>query len=305
MKVFLLGASGLIGRNIATALVTRGHHVFGLARSETSAACVASLGVEPVRGDLADPELWADRADACDALIQASGTFTDDMADFETRLLNSLLTRMTAPGKRYLATGGIWLFPAAGSRPTREDDIMQPTPGFEWAPALLKRVQTAGGLVVHPAAVWSFRGDLLERFLDPVRLNKVSITVAGGPQVRWPLIEVQDLADLYILVLEQGEPGQSYLAVAEAGTTQEELAQAVERGLGRKFARRSLNEADLIATEGTVAAGYARDLWVDGSEAHRAFNWQPRSTSAARQLARLARECRPDLAETDPGSSPR
>ena len=305
MKVFLLGASGLIGRGIAAALASKGHRVLGLARSEASAARVASLGVRPVRGDLADPDHWADQAYACDVLIQASGTFTDDMAGFEARLLDRLLERMTAAGKRYLATGGIWLFPAAGSRPTREDDVMEPTPGFEWAPALLKRVQAAGGLVVHPAAVWSQRGDLLERFLDPLQLKDEAIAVAGGPQVRWPLIEVRDLAELYLAVLEKGARGQSYLAVAEEGTAQEELAQAVERGLGRRFGRRSLSEADLIAAEGTIAAGYARDLWADGSKTRRAFGWRPKAASAAKRLAELARESRPDLAKPDPESSPR
>lgn len=60
MKVFLTGASGVMGRSSIEALHKSGHEVVGLARSSESAARIAAAGVEPCRGDVYDlPALTA------------------------------------------------------------------------------------------------------------------------------------------------------------------------------------------------------------------------------------------------------
>lgn len=53
--ILVTGASGFIGGALTRALVAEGSSVRALVRSDASAAAVAALGAEPVRGDLADP----------------------------------------------------------------------------------------------------------------------------------------------------------------------------------------------------------------------------------------------------------
>src|SRR4051812_3856519 len=53
-RVLIAGATGQIGRLLTPALVSAGDDVFGLARSESSAARVSELGATPVRGDALD-----------------------------------------------------------------------------------------------------------------------------------------------------------------------------------------------------------------------------------------------------------
>jgi nucleoside-diphosphate-sugar epimerase len=53
-RVLIAGATGEIGRRLTPALVAAGDEVFGLARSEESAARVRELGATPVRGDALD-----------------------------------------------------------------------------------------------------------------------------------------------------------------------------------------------------------------------------------------------------------
>ena len=54
MKILVTGATGYIGGAAAKALRLRGHQVSGLARSESSAAKLAQVGLTPVMGDFAE-----------------------------------------------------------------------------------------------------------------------------------------------------------------------------------------------------------------------------------------------------------
>src|ERR1700712_117856 len=54
MRILVTGASGWIGSASVKELLSAGHHVLGLARSDEAAAKVAALGAEVVRGSLDD-----------------------------------------------------------------------------------------------------------------------------------------------------------------------------------------------------------------------------------------------------------
>lgn len=55
MKVFLAGASGVIGRRLVPQLLDAGHEVTGMTRSDASAERLREAGVEPVVCDAFDP----------------------------------------------------------------------------------------------------------------------------------------------------------------------------------------------------------------------------------------------------------
>ncbi|TMG09721.1 MAG: NAD-dependent epimerase/dehydratase family protein, partial [Chloroflexi bacterium] len=56
MKVFVAGATGVLGRPTVRALVEAGHAVRGTARGPEKADLLRSLGAEPVEVDLFDPD---------------------------------------------------------------------------------------------------------------------------------------------------------------------------------------------------------------------------------------------------------
>lgn len=68
MKVFLTGATGVMGLSAIRALHEAGHSVVGLARSAGKATMVATTGAEPHRGDLFDLDSLVDGMRGCDAV---------------------------------------------------------------------------------------------------------------------------------------------------------------------------------------------------------------------------------------------
>src|SRR5215211_309402 len=55
MRVFVAGASGVIGPRLVPRLIERGHEVIGTSRSSGNAERIRALGAEPIALDLLDP----------------------------------------------------------------------------------------------------------------------------------------------------------------------------------------------------------------------------------------------------------
>lgn len=70
MRVFLTGATGLIGRALAAGLLADGHQVVALSRR---AAPALPAGAEPVSGDPAVPGAWQEALAGCDACVNLAG----------------------------------------------------------------------------------------------------------------------------------------------------------------------------------------------------------------------------------------
>jgi nucleoside-diphosphate-sugar epimerase len=85
MKVFVAGATGVLGRPTVQALVEAGNEVWGTARGEEKAALLRSLGAEPVAVDLFDPEAVKAAVAGCEAIL-----------NFATKI--PPITRMRWPG---------------------------------------------------------------------------------------------------------------------------------------------------------------------------------------------------------------
>jgi nucleoside-diphosphate-sugar epimerase len=68
VKVFVTGATGVMGRSVARSLIAAGHDVIGLARDAEKAALLDSMDVMPVRGTMFDMTRLAEAFEGCDVV---------------------------------------------------------------------------------------------------------------------------------------------------------------------------------------------------------------------------------------------
>ncbi len=81
MKVFLTGATGFIGGEIARRLRDRGDDVRALVRSPGKVSALTDIGCEPVAGDLSDVAAVRAGVAGCDAVIHAAAVYEIGIQD--------------------------------------------------------------------------------------------------------------------------------------------------------------------------------------------------------------------------------
>lgn len=294
MRILVLGGTGSVGGAVLRALVAHGHEVLALARSARSAEMVAGAGAEPVAGDIREPARWTDQLPGLDGVVHAAAGFEDDMGAVDTRLLDRLLPALgrMAGRPRFVYTGGCWLYGATGPAEAVESTPFDPLPAFAWMVPNLARVLGArevAGLVVHPALVCGPGGGVLAGMIADAAAGR-AVTVIGGPGVHWPLVHSDDLAALYVQVLERGVPGRSYNGAAVPGVAVGTIAAAIARHFGHARTTPAVLSADAAAARlGAWARGYALDQRMSAARARRELGWRiARRDPVAAVLADLA-----------------
>lgn len=293
MRVLVLGGTGSIGWPIVRELIRRGHEVWALARSGIAAAKLGEARATPVAGDIASPESWVARLPRIDAVIEAAGDFSPEMAAIETRLLDVLLRRLAAQSNkpRFIYTGGCWLFGATGDGIATEETPFRPLPAFAWMVPNLRRILEAPdieGVVIHPAMVYSSGGGVFQRFARDAT-ERGAVRVIESEEVRWPLVHSDDLANLYALALERAPARSSYIGAAIEGLAVGRIARAFAKRFGTRQPEPQIVSTAAIASElGAWARGYALDQRLSGARARRELGWAPRHLDPEREIALLS-----------------
>jgi nucleoside-diphosphate-sugar epimerase len=132
MKVFVAGATGVLGRVLVPQLVARGHEVVGMTKSASKQDLVRSLGAHPVVADALDPDAVAQAVASAEPevivhqLTALSGPMSMRDARHPERFSGAIMTnRLRTEGTDHLLAAGR----AVGARRF----VAQSFGAFRWA----------------------------------------------------------------------------------------------------------------------------------------------------------------------------
>src|ERR671911_2586422 len=239
MKVFVAGASGVLGRKLVPQLVARGHEVVGMTRTASKQDGLRALGARPVVADALDPDAVAGVVGEAEPevivhqLTALSGPMkARDMRHpdrsvaaimtnrLRTEATDHLLAAGRAVGARRFVAQSFGAFRSArtgGPVQTETDPLDPDSPApprtavaailyleravttIEWGEGLALRY---GGFY-GPGTGISLGPDA--QVAAPIRKRRFPI-VGGGGGV-WSLIHIEDAAAATAVAVERGRPG--------------------------------------------------------------------------------------------------
>ena len=169
MRVFIAGATGVIGIRLVPLLVADGHEVTGMTRSEQKADALRALGAEPAICDVYDADALREAvvsADA-DAVVHLLTDLPDDMAEIDG--FTAANARIRREGTRNLLAAA----EAAGASRFLAESLAARPDGDAGAAVdeLERSVLAAGGVVLRYG--WLYGPDTYyeQELPDPPRIH--------------------------------------------------------------------------------------------------------------------------------------
>jgi nucleoside-diphosphate-sugar epimerase len=288
MEVYLTGATGYIGRSVADALRKAGHKVTGLARTPEKAKELEARGVRAVMGDLRDPETVAAPARAAGGVIHTANTNDANAAQADLAAVRALLKALEGTKKPFVYTSGVWVLGSTGDNVATEETPVNPTPLVAQRAATEQEVLSSKdrgvrAVVIRPALVYGHGGSVPAMLTKSARETGAARYVGDG-QNRWPFVDVEDLAELYVLALEKASAGSLYHGAHGPSYRVAEVAEAASIGAGAKGKTQSWPLDEARKTLHAFADALVLDQQVSGEKARRELGWSPRAGSVLEDL---------------------
>ncbi|HEX8414531.1 MAG TPA: NAD-dependent epimerase/dehydratase family protein, partial [Sphingomicrobium sp.] len=112
-----------------------------------------------------------------------------------------------------------------------------------------------------------------------------AVAYLGEGSTRWSAAHVSDVAKLYVLALEKGEPGARYHASAEQGVSARDIAEALGKGTGLSV--RSVNADEVDRYFGWMAPFAGLDMTTSNAWTISRLGWAPTGPDLLTDLAAM------------------
>jgi nucleoside-diphosphate-sugar epimerase len=282
MRVFVTGATGFIGEAVVQELLSAGHQVLGLARSDKGAESLAALGVEVHRGSLDDLDSLKRGASASDGVVHLA--FIHDFSDYEgncrvDRLaIETMGAALAGSNRPLIITSGTLMLPY-GRLATEEDtpDLTNAAAAARGASELLALSFVSRGVrasVVRLPPTNHGDGDhgFISLLITIAREKGVSVYIGDGLN-RWPATHRLDAARVFQLALDKGSAGSTFHAVAEEGVSIKDIATIIGKQLNVPVVSKTKEEAQQHF--GWLAFALVADNPTSSAKTREQLEWTP------------------------------
>src|SRR5919198_661380 len=298
MRVFVAGATGVIGRQLVPRLVAAGHEVHGMTRSESKRALLEQLGAVPVVADALDPDQVAEAVGRTrpDVIVHELTAIPDtlDMRHFDRdfALTNRLRTEGTdhllsagqAVGvRRFVAQSNIAAYARTGAAVKSEEDPLDPSPAREMRAMVdaIRHLEEAvlgaewtEGIVLRYGAFYGPGTSLApgEEQFELVRRRKFPLVGDGGGV--WSFVHVADAAEATLAAVGQASGG-VYNVVDDDPAPVAEWLPALARTLGAKKPMRVPRFIGRLFAGEPAVVMMTELRGVSNAKAKRELGWRP------------------------------
>ncbi len=279
LRVFVTGATGYIGFNVAKKFRQNGFKVFGLTRSTNKTEKLYKDEIVPVIGNMSDPESFLPAAKECDVIIHVAADYSQKSAELDKNVVNSI-TGIKHDGlekKTFIYTSGCWVYGNTDGT-ADENAILKPAKKVEWRHAVEEIVinsENVNGVVIRPGCVYGKEGSLTNIWFNEA-VNENKLNVIGNGENHWAMIHVDDLAGFYFKVFLSKCAKEYFNAVDDSHPTVNEMVDAIAKVTNY---RGTINHSSVEEGEnmmGLLAEPLAFDQQLDNGKAKDKLNWQPK-----------------------------
>jgi nucleoside-diphosphate-sugar epimerase len=290
MKVFIAGASGVLGRRLVRQFVARGHSAIGQVRGAKAESAVREAGGEPRHADLFDAESLAKAAEGCDTVIHAATAIptkqkttpadwamNDHIRRKGTRCLTEAAAKIGA--KTYIQQSITWVARPKDESAFDESSPVVPEPAIRSAidaEAIAREAESAEGFTVSILrGGFFYDSESAHTRMIAGALRKRQMPIIGGGEAMWAMIHTDDAASAYVAAAEKPRSGVWHIVDNELVEVRIYLKEFAAR-LGAPAPRRvPVWLAKWLASEQAIAY-FTKSTRTTNARFRQDFGWTPR-----------------------------
>lgn len=291
MRVFVTGATGFVGLAVVKELISAGHSVLGLARSEEGRGLLSGVGANAHEGSLEDIDSLRSGAASSDAVIHLA--FIHDFSKFQESCMKdkaaieAMGEVLAGSGKPFIVTSGIGGLAGAGVTATEEfdapSDFSLSRVSEQTALALISK-GVSSAVVRLPQVHNTVKQGFVSYLIALARQKGVAAYVDNGSN-RWSAGHISDAARLYRLAVEKHETGAKYHAVGEEGVPMKDIAETI--GSGLKVPVVSLTGEEAKEHFGWIYNFASKDMLASSTLTQKKLGWEPTGTGMIEDLKNM------------------
>jgi nucleoside-diphosphate-sugar epimerase len=290
-NVFLTDSNNNLSISLLKKLLSNGHHVTVLANTSDAAEEAERRGATVIWGDLDKIESYAETLRHNDVVIHNSQILDLQHTHTETNVIETIIKTLRGTNKTFIYTSNLWVLgdtrnPADERSPLAPITLVAPIAHNE---TLVRESARDGirSIVVRPGLIYGSENAFVEELIRRGRKER-TLSITGSESNHLSLVHIDDVTELFLLVINSGKAGSVYHAVDGRPVPTRELLE----NIGKLFNiqnREILNSDEAKKKYGALAEAYSLNQQIDNRLTREELKWQPKNTDLKKYLSELER----------------